>query len=252
MAPTFNAMETLGWQVIDVPEGHDLQSVYRAIEQAIATARGNDHQPVLVRVRTVKGYGVKATEKNASGGHGFPLKGGEKIVEFVSEICGGEVPEALMNWAQELRSQWEAQEAAKAAAKGTSPSVKKDKIQRGLLRRHSGAQKASVLAKMSRIDRYCFSSAFRRFVEGIAESNMVCWPLCQNSLFRSLILSGNLRDQGKPPSHYGSSFASSCDCHLFPCWISGCRGWCEPSGNHLFCGHQLHPSHGGHCAFLLR
>ncbi len=125
-------METLGWKVIDVQEGHDLQSVYRAIEQAIATARGNDHQPVLVRVRTVKGYGVKATEENASGGHGFPLKGGEKIVEFVSEICGGEVPEALMTWAQELRSQWEAQEAAKAAAKGTSPSVKKDKIQSGL------------------------------------------------------------------------------------------------------------------------
>ena len=55
---------------------------------------------MLVRVRTVKGYGVKATEKNASGGHGFPLKGGEKIVEFVSEICGGEVPEALMNWSR--------------------------------------------------------------------------------------------------------------------------------------------------------
>ena len=181
MAPTFNAMETLGWQVIDVPEGHDLQSVYRAIEQAIATARGNDHQPVLVRVRTVKGYGVKATEENASGGHGFPLKGGEKIVEFVSEICGGEVPEALMNWAQELRSQWEAQEAAKAAAKGTSPSVKKDKIQSGLAQAAIQAAQEGypVFSVSSDVQGSTGIASFQksfpdRFVEvGIAESNMV-------------------------------------------------------------------------------
>ena len=134
MAPTFNAMETLGWQVIDVPEGHDLQSVYRAIEQAIATVRGNDHQPVLVRVRTVKGYGVKATEENASGGHGFPLKGGEKIVEFVSEICGGEVPEALMNWAQELRSQWEAQRLPRLLPKAPLHRSKRIRFRVGLLR----------------------------------------------------------------------------------------------------------------------
>ena len=40
----------------------------------------------LVWVKTIKGYGVKATEENPAGGHGFPLSNGEKIVEFVDEI----------------------------------------------------------------------------------------------------------------------------------------------------------------------
>ena len=216
---------------------------------------------MLVRVRTVKGYGVKATEENASGGHGFPLKGGEKIVEFVSEICGGEVPEALMKWAQELRSQWEAQEAAKAAAKGTSPSVKKDKIQSGLAQAAIQAAQEGypVFSVSSDVQGSTgiasFRKAFDRFVEvGIAESNMVSVGAGYAKIGFIPIVDtfgqfGVTKETSLSP---WQSFASSCDCHLFPCWISGCRGWCEPSGNHLFCGHQLHPSHGGHCAFLLR
>lgn len=182
MGPSFDAMATLGWRVIDVEKGHDLQAVYQAIEEGICLAKENDHQPVLVRVKTIKGFGVKATEENASGGHGFPLKGGEKIVEFVSEIYGGEVPEKLAAWAQELRAQWEASQQAKAnAAPATSPAVKKDKIQGGLA-------KAAVRAAQDGYPVYSIScdvqgstgiAAFQksfpdRFVEvGIAESNMI-------------------------------------------------------------------------------
>ena len=182
MGPSFDAMATLGWRVIDVEKGHDLQAVYQAIEEGICLAKENDHQPVLVRVKTIKGFGVKATEENASGGHGFPLKGGEKIVEFVSEIYGGEVPEKLATWAQELRAQWEASQQAKAnAAPATSPAVKKDKIQ-------SGLAKAAVRAAQDGYPVYSIScdvqgstgiAAFQksfpdRFVEvGIAESNMI-------------------------------------------------------------------------------
>ena len=182
MGPSFDAMATLGWRVIDVEKGHDLQAVYQAIEEGICLAKENDHQPVLVRVKTIKGFGVKATEENASGGHGFPLKGGEKIVEFVSEIYGGEVPEKLAAWAQELRAQWEASQQAKAnAAPATSPAVKQDKIQ-------SGLAKAAIRAAQDGYPVYSIScdvqgstgiAAFQksfpdRFVEvGIAESNMI-------------------------------------------------------------------------------
>ena len=113
MRPTFEAMQVLGWRVIVVDHGHDLAAVYGAIESAVAQARANPRQPSCVWAKTIKGYGVKATEQSAPGGHGFPLSNGEKIVEFVREIYGGEPPEALLRWALELRADWEAKEAAK-------------------------------------------------------------------------------------------------------------------------------------------
>src|SRR6185436_309250 len=96
-------------------------------------------------VKTIKGYGVKATMENAAGGHGFPLSSGEKIVEFVDEIFGGKPPEEFANWAKALRQDWEQKEAAKkakaaAAPASASPAVKKDKVQTGLAK---GAIKAT-------------------------------------------------------------------------------------------------------------
>ena len=92
MAPTFASLKTLGWHVIDVPDGHDLQAVYRALEAGLEAARANPNQPVCLHVKTIKGYGVKATAESASGGHGFPLKDGEQAPEFLEEIYGGNPP----------------------------------------------------------------------------------------------------------------------------------------------------------------
>jgi len=182
MGPSFDAMATLGWKVIDVEQGHDLQTVYQAVESAVQSAKADATKPVLVRVKTIKGYGVKSTEENASGGHGFPLKGGEKIVEFVNEIYGGEAPEEMLTWANELRAKWEADTAAKAAASSSgTPAVKQGKIQGGLA-------DAAVRAAQDGFPVYSVScdvqgstgiAAFQksfpdRFVEvGIAEANMV-------------------------------------------------------------------------------
>ena len=182
MGPSFDAMATLGWKVIDVEQGHDLQTVYQAVESAVQSAKADATKPVLVRVKTIKGYGVKSTEENASGGHGFPLKGGEKIVEFVNEIYGGEAPEEMLTWANELRAKWEADTAAKAAASSSgTPAVKQGKIQGGLA-------DAAIRAAQDSFPVYSVScdvqgstgiAAFQksfpdRFVEvGIAEANMV-------------------------------------------------------------------------------
>jgi transketolase len=89
MQPTFQAMSALGWSVIPVPHGHNLQEVYQAVEKAVAQAKANPNAPVCLWIKTIKGYGVKSTEENAAGGHGFPLPNGEKIIEFVNEIYGG-------------------------------------------------------------------------------------------------------------------------------------------------------------------
>lgn len=187
MQPSFEALAPLGWNVIKVPNGHDLQAVYLAVERGIQEARANPSKPVALWIKTIKGYGVKSTEENSSGGHGFPLANGEKIVEFVSEIYGGQPPAEFVAWAQALRKDWEDKEAAKkakaaaAAAAPAAPAVKKDKVQSGLAK---GAIKAAtegypVYSVSSDVQGSTGISPFQkslpdRFVEvGIAESNMI-------------------------------------------------------------------------------
>ncbi|HMJ90801.1 MAG TPA: thiamine pyrophosphate-dependent enzyme, partial [Candidatus Acidoferrum sp.] len=71
MQRTFQAMGSLGWNVISVPNGHDLEAMYQFIEKAIEQAKANPNVPVCLWIKTIKGYGVKSTMENAAGGHGF-------------------------------------------------------------------------------------------------------------------------------------------------------------------------------------
>jgi transketolase len=186
MQRTFAGLGTLGWNVINVPNGHDLQAVYLSVEKAIEQARKNPNFPVCLWVKTIKGYGVKATVENSAGGHGFPLTSGEKIIDFVTEIYGGNPPEEFANWAKALRQDWEQKEAAKkakaaAATAPAAPAVKKDKVQTGLA-------KGTIKARQEGLPVYSVSSdvqgstgisLFQKsfpdcYIEvGIAEANMV-------------------------------------------------------------------------------
>jgi transketolase len=185
MQRSFSGMGALGWNVISVPHGHDLEAVYQFVEKAVEQARANPNVPVCLWVKTIKGYGVKSTEENAAGGHGFPLSNGEKIIEFVNEIYGGQTPDEFAKWAQALRTDWEQKEAAKkakaAAAPAPATSVKKDKVQAGLA-------KAAIRAAQDGLPVYSISSDVQgstgistfqksfpdRYIEvGIAEANMV-------------------------------------------------------------------------------
>jgi transketolase len=186
MQPTFDAMSVLGWNVIKVPNGNNLQAVYQAVESAIDQARKNPKIPVCIWAKTIKGYGIKATMDSASGGHGFPLSNGEKIDDFVNEIFGGATnePSELAEWANALYCDWQQKDTAKkakAAAAPAAPAIKTDKIQAGL-------GKAAVRAAQDGYPVYSLSSdvvgstgmAFfqktfpERFVEvGVAEANMI-------------------------------------------------------------------------------
>jgi transketolase len=186
MERTFQSLGNLGWNVITVPNGHDLPAVYLSIEKAIEQAKSNPNFPVCLWVKTIKGYGIKSTMENAAGGHGFPLSNGEKINDWLKEIYGGEAPRELTDWAQMLRKEWEEKEAAKkakaAAAPATAaPAVKKDKVQ-------SGLAQAAIRAAADGYPVYSISSDVQgstgiapfqktfpdRYIEvGIAESNMV-------------------------------------------------------------------------------
>jgi transketolase len=186
MQPTFSAMSDLGWNVIKIQEGNDLQTVYLAVEKGLAEARANPKAPVCLWVKTIKGYGVKATMESANGGHGFPLSNGEKIIDFVNEIYfGADIPADLAAWAQALRGAWEQKEAAKkakeAAAPAAPPAVKKEKVQSGLAK---GAVRAAqeglpVYSISADVEGSTGMSFFQksfpeRFVEvGVAEANMI-------------------------------------------------------------------------------
>jgi transketolase len=185
MERSFQALGTLGWNVITVPNGHDLQAVYLSLEKGIQQARANPNFPVCLWVKTIKGYGIKATMENAAGGHGFPLANAEKIVDWIKEIySGAEAPRELVEWAEVLRKEWEEKETAKkakTAAAPAAPTPKKDKVQAGLA-------KAAIRAAADGYPVYSISSDVQgstgispfhktfpeRYIEvGVAEANMV-------------------------------------------------------------------------------
>jgi len=183
MQPSLAALGALGWQVERIENGHDLAAVYAALVSAIARARAHPEQPVCLWVKTVKGYGVKATEQSASGGHGFPLSSAEAIVPFVAEVYGGNPPEDLAAWARSLRADWEARQAARAAqpAATASAAVKKDKDQSGIGRGVIRAAQAGypVFSVSADVQGSTGLSSFQktfpeRWIEvGVAEANMV-------------------------------------------------------------------------------
>lgn len=184
MAPTFNSLAALGWNVIKVPNGQELTDVYQAVEKGLETARANPKQPVCLWVKTIKGYGIRATMESASGGHGFPLHNGEKIVEFVNEIYfGAAVPPDLAAWAEEQRVEWQKKDAAKKTKPPSHapPGVKTDKVQSGLAK---GAVRAAmegfpVFSVSADVEGSTGMSFFQksfpgRFLDvGVAEANMI-------------------------------------------------------------------------------
>ena len=187
MQPSFSAMSTLGWSVIHVPEGNNLAEVYLAVEKGIAEAKANPSRPICILCRTIKGYGIKATEENLAGGHGFPLANGEKILDWMIELFrGATVPPELWAWAQSLRADWEKKEAEKkakaaAASANPAPAVKKDKVQTGLAKAAIRAAKEGLPVYSVSADVQgstgisLFQKSFPdRFIEvGIAEANMI-------------------------------------------------------------------------------
>lgn len=177
MTPTFRSLETQGWKLYWIKEGHNLDKVHPAIDMAIEEAKGDPTQPIAVVFETVKGFGVKATEDAPSGGHGYPLKAYDsKLPEFIQEIYHGEAPSDLTDWAESVI-------ATKPADSGSSeaPTIKKEKVQPGFARAtikaaQNGLPVFSVTADLQGSTGIAgFHKEFpERYVDvGVAESNMI-------------------------------------------------------------------------------
>lgn len=175
MAPTFESLKSLGWDVISVEKGNDLKSCYDAIRLALSKAHQNPNKPIAIHARTVKGIGTKKTAESSSGGHGFPLKSPKELPAFLTEIYDGQpYPKEFDVWIEELVT-WE----NRIIASGKKDSG--EKIQKGVSSAMIQCRKAGlpVLSVTSDLPGSTGVAEFRKefpdasFDVGVAESNMV-------------------------------------------------------------------------------
>ncbi len=176
MAPSFEALTTLGWKVVTVPDGHDLQKCYDVISAAIQEARQNPTTPIAIRAKTIKGIGTKKTAESSSGGHGFPLKSPTELPAFLKEIYDGDYPKEFDGWIEELVA-WE----KKIKTSEVKPATPEEKIQVGISSAMIKAVKNGypIVSITSDLPGSTGVAGFRKeFPQmsidvGIAESNMV-------------------------------------------------------------------------------
>jgi len=172
MIPTFASMETLGWKTIKVENGNDLEACYHALEDAMEVS---SDAPVLLWLKTTKGFGVKSTEESKSGGHGFPLKAySNDIHEFIAELwTNGDLPSELKAIATGLTKRPE--------FSSSDDGVKKEKMQAGFARAAIDLVKEGkpIVSISSDLQGSTGMAPFHKefpelsFDIGIAESNMV-------------------------------------------------------------------------------
>ncbi len=176
MAPTFNSLSALGWKVMDLNDGHDLQKCYDTIAAAVQEARSNPTVPVAIRAKTIKGIGTAKTAESASGGHGFPLKSPTELPAFLKEIYGGDYPKEFDQWIEELKT-WE----NKIKASAVKPATPEEKIQVGVSNAMIKAVQAGlpVVSVTSDLPGSTGVAGFRKefpqlsFDVGVAEANMI-------------------------------------------------------------------------------
>lgn len=175
MNPTFNSLEALGWKVIRLENGNDLQACVHSLETAMQAAEQDSTQPVAVWAKTIKGIGTKKTAESASGGHGFPCKSPLELPAFLKEIYGQATPPSLFDsWVEELV-------ALENKIKASSVPDTGEKIQIGISKAMVSAFKKGlpVISVTSDLPGSTGVAGFRKeFPQaaidvGVAESNMI-------------------------------------------------------------------------------
>ena len=172
--PFFKSLSALGWDCRFVPEGNHLQTVFHSMESAIEKTRKNPEKPVSLIFKTCKGFGVKQTMEDSSGGHGFPLKTPEKLKDFILEIYGPTpVPGEILNWCEDIKSRWK--------KRILKPKAQTEKVQKGISKALIEQKKKGLPLVSISADLYGstgladFKKAFpsHSFDVGVAEADMI-------------------------------------------------------------------------------
>jgi len=178
--PFFKSLEALGWEFIEIPVANDLKNCLNTLEKLLFYSPSKPPaRPTFIRAKTIKGYGVKATETSESGGHGFPLKDTTHLKELLEEISK-DIPPEFMDWCNEL----EAQDKKKKKIlkdKNINSSLKKIKVQAGIGKAmiHCREKNWPVVSISADLQGSTGVQPFRKafpqfsFDVGVAEANMV-------------------------------------------------------------------------------
>lgn len=176
MNPYFKSLSALDWDCSFISEGNHLSTVFHALQNALNKMKKQHSKPQALIFQTCKGFGVKKTMQDSSGGHGFPLKNPEDLPSFLQEIYGQQKPpKEILQWVDEILSHW------KTKNKHPSSKVISKKAQVGI-------SKALIEQKQKGVPIVSISSdlqgstglaPFRKkfpehsFDMGVAEANMV-------------------------------------------------------------------------------
>lgn len=175
--PSLKSLKSLGWKLLPLTKGNDLLAVFPSLEKAMAQTWKNPLKPVALWVKTRKGFGVKATEKSPSGGHGFPLKDPKELEGFIKEIYSNQpIPLEIRQWCKELNQK----KPIKKTPPTFSPAPLK-KVQEGVSRALvKQKQKGQPLVSISSdLPGSTGVAGFRKmfpdssFDMGVAEANMI-------------------------------------------------------------------------------
>ena len=181
--PFFKSLETWGWEYKELKSAHELKSCLDTMEEIFTQPFSSlKTKPVLIHAKTIKGYGAKVTELADHGGHGFPLKNTEKLLDFLTEVYGSKnIPDEFMKWAKDLEQQ--SQKKSIGVASSPEPALnKKIKTQEGIgramidCREKKGWPVVSVSADLQGSTGVMpFRKKFPDFSfdVGVAEANMV-------------------------------------------------------------------------------
>ena len=133
LRPFFESLRTLGWGYRELKSGHDLQSCVDVLEDVLTLPFSSlKDRPIFIHAKTIKGYGVKATQMADHGGHGFPLKDTDRLQDFLQEIHGDEnMPVEFTQWRRELEQQSTSM-SIKATPSTELAVDKKKKVQEGI------------------------------------------------------------------------------------------------------------------------
>ena len=175
MEPTFNSLTSLGWQMLTLKNPHHLQDTVECISKALQMVSAT--KPILLRAKTIKGYGNQQTEQSDSGGHGFPLKTPIELKDFLNEIYQNQpLPSELTQWAEEILQKWN----KKQSLKSQSQSMPYVKVQEGISQAliHKKEQGLPIVSISADLQGSTGVMGFRKkfpkwaFDVGVAEANM--------------------------------------------------------------------------------
>lgn len=85
LEPICAKWEAFGWRCIDVPDGHDVD----AIDRAICEAKRSVGRPTMIVLHTIKAKGIAKMEGKAEGSHYFSLTS-EEVEQALRQIGGAD------------------------------------------------------------------------------------------------------------------------------------------------------------------